>query len=379
MRYRKLGKTDLNVSEIGFGCTNFPTMDEGEMRKMFETGIDAGMNILDVCLAEPEVRDKIGRVIEGQRDKFIIQGHVGMTMEDGQYARTQDLEKSIKHLDDFYTRLKTNYIDIAMLHCIDQLEEYEAAINSGLIDYMQQQKKKGVFKYRGFSSHEPDTATAMVQSGHFDVVMFSISPLFDLVFHDMDRFFTMANDEAYPRSIDIDERRASFYAICGDKGVGITVMKSLAAGSLIDPADTPFEKAMTVPQCIHYALNRPSVGSVFIGFKNTAQLDAALQYYKAAAEELDYSHILNSITGEKMKRCLYCNHCLPCANHINIGVVTKLLITATTCGKTASLRDEYGKLKAKASDCTECRFCMKRCPFGIDIVENMKKACVLLG
>ena len=377
MKYRQLGKTDLRVSEIGFGCTHFPDADERELKRMFDTGIAAGMNILDICLAEPDVRDKIGRVIEGRRDKLIIQGHVGLTMRDGQYARTQDLEESRIHLADFYARLKTDYIDLAMLHCIDQLAEYEAAVNSGLIDYMLEQKKKGVFKYLGFSSHEPDTATVMVKSGHFDAVMFSVSPLFDLVFHDMDKFFTMAEDEPYPASIDIDERRASFYALCEEKGVGITVMKALAAGSLVDPAGTPFAKALTVPQCIHYALNRPAVGTAFIGFKDTPQLNDALRYYDIPAEELDYSHILSSVTGDKMKRCLYCNHCLPCASHINIGAVTRLLDAGTAHGKTSSLLDEYDKLRAKASDCTECRLCAARCPFGIDIVENMKKARVM--
>ena len=374
MKYRKLGKTDLNVGEIGFGCTHFPTAREGELKRMFDVGIDAGMNLLDICLAEPDVRDKIGGAIHRRRDKLIIQGHVGMTMEDGQYARTQDLEKSKKHLDDFFARIKTDYIDVAMLHCIDQLEEYEGAINSGLIDYMLEQKKKGVFKYLGFSSHEPKTSTKMVNSGSFDVVMFSISPLFDLLFHDMDRFFTMTDDEPYPKNIDIDEKRAAFYALCEEKGVGITVMKALAAGSLVDLAGSPFAQAMTVPQCIHYALNRPAVGSVLIGFKDVPQVNAALSYYGATAQELDYSNILNSVTGGIVKKCLYCNHCLPCASHINIGAVTKLLDTVTTHGKTKELQDEYEKFQAKASDCTECRLCVSRCPFGIDIVENMKKA-----
>ena len=374
MKYRKLGKTDLLVSEIGLGCTYFSAIDENEMKKMFDKGFDAGMNMLDLCEARPHLRDRVGRLIKGRRDKIIIQGHLGQIMENEQETRSQDLEKSIKHIEDFCTRLHTDYIDIAMLHCIDQLEEYEAAQKSGLIDYMLDQKKKGVFRYLGFSSHEPETAGVMVKSGHFDVVMFSISPLFDFVFHDMDRFFTMSEDEPYPKSLDIDPGRRAFYSLCEERGIGVTVMKALGAGSLVDPSDTPFAKAMTVPQCLHYALNRPAVGSVVIGFKEAAQLDDALHYYSSDAKDLDCSEILRSVTGDKLKRCLYCNHCLPCSNRIDIGGVTKLLDTAATHGKTSSLSDEYSKLKVKASDCTQCGLCMKRCPFGIDIVENMKKA-----
>jgi len=377
MKYRKLGKTDLEASEIGIGCTYFSAIEENELKRMFDKGIDAGMNMFDFCEAKPVLRDRVGRIIKGRRNKLIIQGHLGLIMENEQEGRSQDLEKSRKHIEDFCARLSTDYIDIAMLHCIDQKEEYEKAIQSGLIDYMVEQKKKGVFRYLGFSSHEPELAGAMVKSGNFDVVMFSISPLFDFVFHDMERFFEMAEDEPYPKQLDIDERRASFYVLCKERGVGITAMKALGAGSLVDPADTPFGNVMTVPQCLHYALKRPAVGSVVLGFKDTSQMEEALRYYETDEKDLDCSHILSTVTGEKLKRCLYCNHCLPCSSRIDIGGVTKLLDTAATHGKTGSLSEEYNKLKVRASECNQCGLCMKRCPFGIDIVENMKKAAAM--
>ncbi|MCL2065140.1 MAG: aldo/keto reductase [Candidatus Cloacimonetes bacterium] len=374
MKYRKLGKTDILVSEIGFGCTYFRETGEQMLSRMIDIGIDAGINFLDLCLSRPDDRDVVGRVLEGRRYKMIIQGHLGLSIENGQEARTQDLHKSKAHMEDLLSRLKTDYIDIAMLHCIDQIDEYNAAVQSGLIDYMLQQKKKGVFKALGFSSHEADVASEMVRSGNFDVVMFSISPLFDLLFNDMERFFTMSDDDAYPRDLNIDPKRAAFYSLCVEKGVGISVMKALAAGSLVDPLGSPFDQTMTVPQCIHYALNRPAVSSVFIGMKNEKQLEDALSYYQATPSELDYSGILNSVTGEIAKKCLYCNHCLPCTAQIDIGRVTRLLDDATIRGINSEMMENYANLTVKASACTECGLCVPRCPFGIDIVANMKKA-----
>ncbi|MCL2006608.1 MAG: aldo/keto reductase [Treponema sp.] len=367
MKYRKLGKTGLEVSEIGFGCTYFRETGEQVLSKMFDIGISAGINFLDCCLSRPDDRDVVGRLLKGRRDKIIIQGHLGLTVENGQEALTQDLHKSREHVEDLMRRLGTDYIDIAMLHCIDQPEEYEGAVKSGLIDYMLEQKKKGVFKYLGFSSHEVDLATRMVNSGSFDVVMFSISPLFDLVFNDMDRFFTMPNDEAYPKKLDIDDRRAGFYRLCAEKGIGISVMKALGAGSLVDPNDTPFDRAMTVGQCIRYALNRPAVSGVFLGMKDEKQLMDALAYYDCSEEELDYSSILSSVTGELTIKCLYCNHCLPCSARIDIGKVTRLLDKGDE-------NDEYSKLEVKPSSCNGCGHCIPRCPFGINAQANMKKA-----
>jgi len=376
MKLRKLGRTDLMVSEIGFGCTYFRTIDDGEFDRLLTTGIAAGMNIMDVCISEPGPRDKMGKALQGRRDKLILQGHIGLTYEDGQYSRTQDLAKSVKHLEDLYERLETNYLDIAMLHCIDTVAEYEEAVRTGLIDYMLEQKQKGIFRYLGFSSHDPETSMVMVNSGHFDVVMFSINPLFDLVLNDMKRFFSRATEGALPSNLNVDAKRAAFYALCEEKGVGITVMKGLGAGTLVNPDETPFASAMTVSQCVHYALNRPGVGSVLIGLKTEAQLIEALHYFDADASELDYSEILASITGSESIRCLYCNHCLPCPSKIDIGAVTRLLDS----GKlelAEGLCSEYSNLKAKASQCVECGACMTRCPFGIDVVSNMEKAAAM--
>jgi len=374
MKYRELGRTGIKVSEIGIGCVYFDELREnGLLDKVIGKGIDAGMNLLDVCLSGLEIRDAVGKAVQGRRNELIIQGHIGLSLENDQDARTQDLEKSKAHMEDLLARLKTDYIDITMLHCIDRMEEYKAAVESGLIDHMLRQKEKGVFRSLGFSSHEPDVASAMIKDGHFDVVMFSVNPLFDLVFNDMDRFFSMPEDEAYPKDLNIDPRRAAFYNLCEEKGIGIVVMKALAAGSLVDPLDTPFAKAMTVPQCLRYALNRPAVAGVLLGYRNTEQVETALAYYTTPQSELDYSEILSSVTGEISPKCLYCNHCLPCASRINIGEVIRLADNASS-GISAELRGRYDKLGVKPSACTECGLCLTRCPFGIDVVGNMNKA-----
>ena len=157
MKYRELGRTGIKVSEIGIGCVYFGEMNKnGLLDKVIGRGIDGGMNLLDVCLSEQEIRDAVGKAIHGRRGDLIIQGHIGLTLENGQDARTQDLAKSKAHHEDLLARLRTDYIDITMLHCIDRMDEYRAAVESGLIDYMLRQKEKGVFRSLGFSSHEPN-------------------------------------------------------------------------------------------------------------------------------------------------------------------------------------------------------------------------------
>ena len=68
-------------------------------------------------------------------------------------------------------------------------------------------------------------------------------------------------------------------------GVGITVMKSLAAGNLLKAETSPFGMALTPVQCIQYVLTRPAVASALVGCKTPEDVKAALAYEAASDEE----------------------------------------------------------------------------------------------
>lgn len=93
MRYRALGNTGLQVSEIGLGAEWLERHDAQEVKEVIDACEAAGINILDCWMAEPNVRSNIGAAIRGRRDRWIIQGHVGSTWQNGQYVRTRDLGK----------------------------------------------------------------------------------------------------------------------------------------------------------------------------------------------------------------------------------------------------------------------------------------------
>jgi len=372
MEYRRLGSTDLMVSVVGLGCEYFNGKPLETAAAMMDAAMAGGVNIIDIYMSSPDLRSLIGEVLKGRREKMIIQGHVGSTWQDSQYEKTRDIAECAAALDDLLTRLGTDYIDIGMLHYVDTMEDLEDS--KALIDFMEQKKAEGVFNCLGFSSHEPKVAAKLARTGKFDVVMFSVNPLFDLVFNDMERFFTMAPDEPYPEELHIDPARSEFYKLCQEKGVSITVMKSLAAGGLLDPIDSPFKVAMTVSQCIHYAASRPAVASVLVGVGSVQEVQDALAYCTASKAELDYTQILSSIGGGREKRCMYCNHCLPCPMHIDVAAVTRLVDEADKGGVADDLKSRYAALDVKPSDCIKCGACNARCPFGIDVTANISKA-----
>ena len=138
MRYRELGKTGLMVSEIGLGGEWLERHNTEEVREVIETCEKEGINILDCWMSEPNVRSNIGLAIKGRREKWIIQGHIGSTWENGQYVRTRDLTKVKPAFEDLLTRLQTDYIDLGMIHFIDTAEEFDRVIGGEFMEEIEE-------------------------------------------------------------------------------------------------------------------------------------------------------------------------------------------------------------------------------------------------
>ena len=77
---------------------------------------------------------------------------------------------------------------------------------------------------------------------------------------------------------------------------------------------------------------------------------------------------------------MYCGHCAPCPKDIPIASVIQFLNLAKAQGTvTETVREHYGLLKHKASECIQCHACERRCPFHVDITECMRQAAALFG
>ena len=105
MRYRKLGKTGLMVSEIGFGGEWLSHHEEEEAVELIRYAGEKGINIIDCWMPDPKSRDIIGRGMEGRREKWFVQGHIGSTWQDGQYVRTRDMKYVPAAFEDILERM----------------------------------------------------------------------------------------------------------------------------------------------------------------------------------------------------------------------------------------------------------------------------------
>lgn len=385
MIYRPLGKTGLSAGIIGLGGEYLEGQDAAAVANIVHAAMDAGVNVLDIFMSEPNVRSHIGEALKGRREKMYIQGQICSAWIEGQYTKTRDLAQCKFFLDDLFQRLGTDYMDIGMIHYCDTEEDWKLLEENGILAYCLELKKSGRFRTLGIGCHNSTIARKLVATDLFDVLMFSINPAMDMIYNHysidgfMEQVDGLKEGGKAPGTLDVDQDRAELYNLCEKKGVGITVMKTLGGGRLLSADTSPFRQAMTPSQCIHYALSRPGVASALIGVKSIEELERSLAYLEATEAEKDYSWIFDQIESYQGNACVYCSHCQPCPVEINIAGATRLLDQARTAGITAEIRSAYDALESKASACISCGACRERCPFGIDVVENMRQAGELLG
>lgn len=379
MEYRQIGRTGLQAGVVGLGCEHLDGKPYAVVEETIHAALDNGINLMDLFMPGEEVRSNIGRALAGRRDRMMIQGHICSVDLNQQYDISRDPAVCRRYFETLLRCLRTDYIDFGMLFFVDSAADYSAAFESDILEYAQDLTRRGVIRAIGASSHNPVTARRIVESGAVDLLMFSINPAFDMMPPDSE----LEKMIGAPGELmtGMNPVRAELYRLCEQRGVGITVMKSLGAGKLISPEHTPFCKPLTIAQCIHYALTRPAVVSALVGCCSAAQVREAVGYLELPDAERDYAPIVGSRRNDFKGNCVYCNHCRPCPAGIDIAAVNKYLDIAKLEESTIppSIAQHYRALEHTASECIGCGSCEKRCPFDVPVIENMQLAARLFG
>ncbi len=374
MLYRPIGNTGMSASIIGLGAEHLDNRPYEICDEVISTALESDINIIDVFMPGTPVRDNISRALKGKRDKVLLQGHIGSVDIREQYDRTRDVSLCRKYFENLLRSFKTDYIDLGMMFFIDTEEDFKGAFETEYISYVQQLKKEGKIRAIGASSHNPEMAARIVETGMIELLMFSTNLAYDMLPSEIYIHSVIGEKLDGEKFKGIDPKRARLYELCENKGIAITTMKTLGAGKLLQPEFSPFREPLTVGQCIHYALTRPAVVSTLIGCSSRSEVLEAVNYLNLSDEDRDFSKAVQTYKGSLNAKCMYCNHCLPCPSEIDIAAVTKLLDIAALDEDNVpvQIRDQYDSLEHKASECIACGSCELKCPFGVRIIENME-------
>lgn len=357
MEYRINKRTGDKISVLGFGTSYIAQADEKDAIATIRQAYEGGVNYFDLATAESRTFPYFGAALGDVRKNVRYQIHFGANYQGGPYGFTLDAEAIKKSIHWQLEKLGTDYIDYGFIHCLDEVADWRKYQKNGALAFLMELKEQGIVRHLGLSSHTPATIQQVMDDVPLDMLMFSVNAAYDY------------HKGTYGRG-STDERTA-VYRRCEAEGVGIAVMKPFAGGQLLDASLSPFGQALTHYQCLQYALDRPGVLTVLPGMSSVEQIKHLLGFFEASPEEKDYS-VLGSFTPpDAVGKCVYCNHCAPCPQGIQIGLVNKYYDLALRGD--AMAEEHYRELEKHASDCIQCGHCNSRCPFHVDQMARMKE------
>ena len=355
MNKRRLGRTNLMVSQVGFGGTWLAELPAPEAQAVVKHALDLGINYFDTARWDGDSEEKIGAALQDDRSQCVIATKTGSRTK---RESLEDFESSLK-------RLRSDHLDIIQLHGIDDDKTLSKAMGSdGSLQTCKEARHEGLVDFIGITGHKPRVLAKAVTTGEFDTVLVPINVV-----------TRQALEELLPVAKTYD--------------VGVVAMKPLSAKTsnlvtcLYQPSlslvsDEPElrkllgeTKEKQVSSALHFVLSQ-DISVVIPGLKSLNEVETATNAGNAYGEPfLENQPLSNVILGDY---CRDCGMCISCPEGINIAAVLRFYGFYSTFGLKEWAKKLYHGLDVKADRCKCCGQCESTCPYNLPIIKWLENA-----
>ncbi|WP_407374803.1 aldo/keto reductase [Methanobrevibacter sp.] len=382
MIYNELGKSGLKVSRLGFGAMRLPTIDsndnidETEASKMLKYGIENGINLIDTAF--PYHSKELDG--DGNSERFIGNFLAENNLRDEIILSTKSpvwlMEKKSDfdyYLDLQLDKLKTDYIDIYMLHSLT-VPDWENVKKLEVFDFLDDCLSSGKVKHIGFSSHiEVDYVIEIIDE----------YPKWEVALTQMNYL-----DEYYQSGV-------MGLNYLKETNIGSMIMEPLRGGRLVNniPREisdlwaTSEVERTPVEWAFQYLWNRDDVDCVLSGMTSLKQVKENIQIANTIDEisendqELirEVARTYRSFIGN---RCTRCGYCMPCPHGVDIiNCLTEYNIAHMLNDPKASAMQYFSLIgdEARADSCVDCKECLPFCTQMLNIPEELQKVYEYFG
>lgn len=373
MQYRKYGNLDYEVSLLGLGCMRLPLIlddqggarvDEEKAFEMIRYAADHGVNYFDTAHVYHHGHSEhiLGEALAGGRREHVkIVTKLPIQMA----AKRADLRK---HLETALKKLRTDYLDVYLLHNImpSTWEEFKAL---GVIEEFEKFRQEGLIRAIGFSYH-----------GDFDGFAEALT------------HYPWAMCQVQQNIVDVHEQATEkAIALAGKKNTALVIMEPLRGGGLVnapravqDVYDTSATKRRPVEWAFRHLIDYPAVSCIISGMTTLEQLKDNIEIFSApdavpnclSTQERDMIVRARTVYESLASiPCTGCSYCMPCPNGVNIPSVFARYNAGVMFESFQQPRRGYWFLtsaNADAAQCVECGLCETQCPQHIPIIKELK-------
>lgn len=369
MQYRNFGKTGERVSVLGFGCMRLPvrenrlkSIDTPAAVRLLHEAIDGGVNYFDTAFFYHRGRSEslVGKALEGGKRQQVL---LATKSPFGGFKFGFEFEKT---LETQLRRLKTDYIDMYLLHAANLRSWQQSALKLGLLEKLERAREQGKIRYIGFSFHDNFDAFMTILNGyaHWDFCQIQYN-YFDVDYQAGERGLLEA----------------------AKRGLGVIVMEPLRGGKL---AAVPENVRAVLPEgspvqaALDFVWDRPETSLLLSGMHNAEQLHENLRFADESrpnklteAEQAKFTEARKILQTTARVGCTHCEYCLPCPKGVKIPEVFALYNRSVM--DPADAKKAYAKLKGDARRCVKCGKCEEKCPQQLPIRALLQDAHAALG
>ena len=409
MTYRENPKTHEKVSILGYGMMRLPAtngqpfgrdndaeIDQEMINRQIDYAIEHGVNYFDTspayCRGLSEHATGIA-LSRHKRDEFFI-----ATKLSNFAPETWSRAASIEMFQNSLKELQVDYIDYLLLHSVGgsndemtAMEVFEARyIDNGILDYLMEQREKGIIRNLGFSYHGDIAVFDHLLSNHdkykWDFVQIELNYL----------------DWKHAKEINEDNTNAEYlYAELDKRDIPAVIMEPLLGGRLASLPQPLARKILSrdpertlASWAFRFAGSFPRVLTVLSGMTYMEHLKENLCTYcpleELTDEEKNFLYgVAEEIVGYNTIPCNDCKYCMPCPYGIDIpGVLTHYNKCIAEGNLTRDRNDpDYARARRafligydrsvpklrQADHCIGCGHCVSHCPQRIQIPREMER------
>ena len=270
MKYRTMGKLNIQASAFGLGCMRFngpasgdSVIDEQKAISLIRKAIDGGVTYIDTAYVYLDKTSEIvlGKALQdGYRDKVTIATKMPIHAVQDRASMEALLEEELK-------KLQTDHIDFYLMHGINR-ETWEKFKAIGAPEFFDDMKKAGKIRYKCFSFHGPyDQFEYILKDSDWDMVQIQYN-------------FMDINNQAGTKGLEL----------AGSMGIPVVIMEGLLGGRLANAPENvqalydafPVKRS-AVEWAFRWLCNRPEIAVVLSGCNEPEQVDDNLRIFDTVA------------------------------------------------------------------------------------------------